>query len=118
MGVATIALTAGAAGSLGFFLLACYRNHSPPILVILIGAWVLAPFVALFFSGFAVARRAPRMMATWGVVTAVVSLGSLVVYAIDAVSPLASKAAAVFVVTPVAGWVVIVIAALLALRSR
>jgi hypothetical protein len=116
--VGTISLTAGSLGSLGVFLLACYRNHSPAILVFLIGLWVLAPFVALLLTRFAVARRAPSIMATWNVVTAVVSLGSLVVYAVDAVSPLASKAAAVFVVTPAAGWVVIAIAAALAPRAR
>ena len=113
-----ITLTAGAVGSLSLFLLACYRNHSPVILVFLIGIWVLAPFVALFLARFAVARRAPGIMARWNVITAVVLSGSLAVYAVDAVSPLASKAAAVFVVTPVAGWVVMAIAAVLSLRAR
>ena len=115
--VATTALFTGAAGSLGFFLLACYRNHSPALLVLLIGAWVLAPFAALLLTRLVLARRASWMMATWMVVIVIVSMGSLLVYALDAVSPLAAKAAAVFVVTPAAGWVTMAIGAAVASRA-
>ncbi len=112
------ALFAGAAASLGLFLLACYRNHSPTILVVLIGAWVLAPFVALLLTRLVLARRFARMMPAWSVAITIVSAGSLIAYGLDALSPLSAKAAAVFVVTPVAAWIVMAIGALVASRAR
>jgi hypothetical protein len=105
---ARIALLAGAAGSVGLMLRAGHRT--PRLLLLLFVFWVLAPFVALA-SADAVSQRwsAPTRATLYGV-TLVIALGSLVIYADDALRPRTAQAAFVFVVVPLASWMLTAIA--------
>lgn len=95
-----IAAVAGAVGSIGFMLYAGRHNHSVILLALFTG-WVLAPFVALLWANTRAMLRG---------VTVAVALGSLAVYGYDAWRPPA-KAAAAFLMVPLASWVAIAIAA-------
>jgi hypothetical protein len=101
-----IVLAAGAAGSIGLLLHAAGRGVSPVLVLVMI-AWVVAPFVAM-----AVARR-------WlnHALIVLITLGAVTIYAIDAVRRLNAKAAFVYVVVPLIVWVAIA-ASLLAGRMR
>lgn len=119
--VARIAAIVGAAGSAGF-LLRSGQNPTALLLIIML-AWVLAPFLTLLTASI-VSRRWP--MLTWTALHAVmlaVAVGSLAVYLSDALWPRKSQPAFVFVTVPLASWIfaaiVIPIAAFLSgRRSR
>ena len=104
------ALLLGALGSLGFLLRAGQRNHSPPGLMALMALWVLAPFAALAVA-YAAAKHWPDVARARLVRTSlIVALGSLAVYGVDALHPLAAKAAVPFVIVPAAAWLLLAIA--------
>jgi hypothetical protein len=104
--VAMIAVVIGAAGSTGLMLRVGHRNNSR-ILILLFGIWVLSPFLALVL-GSVVAKG-------WSVVTRaalyslmlVLTLGSLAVYGNIALGPPRAKPAFVFLVVPLASWLLI-----------
>jgi hypothetical protein len=112
-----IALWIGAAGSIYFFFRA--GRHPPPLLIVLFLVWILSPFVALG----AVARISKRWSiltrTTLSVVMIVVTIGTLAVYADDAISHRTTHPAAVYVMVAPASWLLIAIAlSLAAIISR
>ena len=114
---ALIALLFGAAGSAGLFLRAAWR--SPPLLVLLIGGWVLAPFMALLWANLVSNRWPVPARATLYGVMLVVAVGSLAAYLVDALGPPRGKAAFVFVAVPLGSWLLMAIAVpIAALVSR
>lgn len=106
--VAMTGVVAGAGGSLGLMLRVGHRNPSI-ILLLLFGIWVLSPFVALVFAGF-ISKRWPLLTrATLYSAMLVVTLGSLAIYGNVAFGPARAKPAAVFLVVPLASWLLIAI---------
>ncbi len=97
-------------------------NAAQPVVMILIGMWVLSPFVLLFVLH--------RISPGWSSVTRTtlyylmlaVTAISLIIYLSAAAGPVKPKPAAPFVATPPAAWILITIslavAALLSRRSR
>ncbi len=108
---ALIALAVGAAGSVGFLLRAGQRPSR--LLLMIMGLWVLAPFAALVLADVASKRWAvlaqALTQATLYSVMLVLTLGSLAVYMDDAVRPRQAQAAFVFVVVPLASWLLMAI---------
>lgn len=114
---ALTAIVLGTLGSLGLFLRAGQRT--PRFLLVLMGVWVFTPFVALAWANV-VSKRWPSLTrATLHGVTIAVSLGTLAIYADDAMGHRTAKAAFVFVAVPPASCVLAVVAvAIAALVSR
>src|SRR5579862_2006985 len=97
-----IVLVAGALGSTGLLLHAAGRGVSPiPVFVMIV--WVVAPFAALVLL---------RRGLTNALIVAV-TVGSLAIYVIDAVRRLNAKAAFVYVVAPMAAWIIIAVTLLI-----
>ena len=86
--------------SVGFMLRAAHRNPSV-VLLVLMGIWVVAPFVALLWS-----IHVSRSRNSLYILTLVIAAGALTAYTIDALGPPKVKAAAVFVVVPLVSWIV------------
>ena len=107
---ALIAALAGAAGSLGFMLHAG-RNQNSKILIILFTIWVLSPFVTLIVANGLSKRWPVRARVTLYSMTLVLSVGSLAIYGYNAWRPPKAQAAFVFVVIPLASWLLIAIVA-------
>ena len=106
--VALIAMLVGAAGSLGLLLHASERRQI--FLTILFVGWVLAPFVALLWANRASKRWSTLTQSTLYWITLVVALGSLAIYADDAVSHRAAHPAFVWVAVPPVSWLLITMA--------
>jgi ABC-type transport system involved in multi-copper enzyme maturation permease subunit len=104
---ARIAMLIGAAGSLGFMLRAGTRT--PRFLLVLFVIWVLSPFIALAWATTAALGWSALTRTTLYLVTLIVALGSLLVYALDAVGPPRAKPAFVYVVVPPASWLLLAI---------
>ena len=104
---ALIAVLAGAAGSVGLLLRAGHR--SPRLLLVLFAIWVLSPFMALVLADAVSKRWSALTRATLYGVALVLPLGSLAIYGHDALSPPKAQAAFVFVVVPLASWLLIAI---------
>ena len=114
---ALIAGLVGAAGSVGFLLRAGQRTSR--LLLVIMVIWVLAPFVALVLADVVSKRWTFLVRATLYGVMLFVTLGALAVYADDAVRPRQAQAAFVFVVVPLASWLLMAIAIpIAALLSR
>jgi len=108
-------------GSIGLMLYA--GRHAPRLLVVLFAIWVLSPFIALAAANVVSKRRSVLTRATLYSVMLVLTLGSLAVYGADALRPPRSQAAFVYVVVPLASWllmtiVVAVAASISGRRSR
>jgi len=101
---ALILVAAGAAGSVGFLVYAA--RHSPPLLMIMIGSWVLAPFVGLFLADIFSKQWPPRPRKAVYSLTLAVPLCSLVAYGSDFQWPRTPRAA-MFVLVPGVSWLVI-----------
>ena len=104
---ALIAVLAGAAGSVGFFLRAGQRT--PRLLLLLMAIWVFSPFVALVWANVVSKRWSVLTRATLYSVTLVVTLGSLAIYGDDAFGHRRAQAAFVYVLVPPASWLLIAI---------
>jgi hypothetical protein len=108
----------GAGGSLGLMLWVGRRNNSL-ILLALFAIWVLSPFVALLIANVASKSWATITRATLYSLTLVLTLGSLAVYGNAAFGPPRDKPAAVFLITPIASWLLIaILLAIAMLKSR
>src|SRR5437764_385963 len=83
---ALIAVLAGAVGSLSLMFRAGHRNPSR-ILLLLFTIWVLSPFVALVFAHVVSKRWALVTRATLYSLMLFLALGSLAIYAVDALRP-------------------------------
>jgi hypothetical protein len=110
-------MAAGAVGALGFLLYS--GRSSPRVLMVIMSAWVLAPFVALVLID-AISTRWPALNSNaLYIVMMAVTLCSLAAYFDDLVRPHNRPAAAVFVFVPAASWAVIaIVVPLAALVSR
>ncbi len=117
---ARTALAIGAAGSLALMMYA--GRHNPSIvLILLFTGWVSSPFVALAVADRWARRWQPASRAAFYGVMFAVSLGSLLVYAFDALRP-RPQAAFFYVLVPPTCWiigaVILAIVALLGRRTR
>jgi hypothetical protein len=115
---AVILALAGAAASIGFMLYAGRRNPSR-LPVLLFAAWVLSPFVAAILAWAKSERWSAPICATLYATILVVSLLSLCVYGVVALGQVRVKIGFVFLVVPLASWLVLAIAVgVAAARSR
>jgi len=118
--VARTALVIGAAGSLALMVYAGRHNRSIA-LILLFTCWVSSPFVALAIADRWARRWRPMLRAAFYGVMLAVSIGSLLVYAFDALRP-RPQAAFFYVLVPPSCWIiggaVVGIAGLLARRTR
>jgi hypothetical protein len=104
---ATIAWTAGAAGSVALTVYAG-RHSDAPVVVVLIAAWVLTPFIALACAAAVSTRWSPAVQKMVYRVTFVIALGSLLAYAGAGLR--AHPSTPVFVIVPPATWALILTA--------
>ena len=108
-GASLIAVLAGAGASLAFMLRAGHRQSSR-ILVVLFGIWVLFPFMTAVWAHVFSKRWTIVVRAALYVVMLVVTLASLPIYGGVAFGRLRAKVGFVFLVVPLASWLVIAIA--------
>ena len=106
--VAMIAVLAGASGSVGLMLRVGHRNNSR-ILLALFGIWVLSPFIALVWANVVSKRWSVLTRAALYSLMLVLTLGSLAAYGDVALGPPRAKPAFIFLVVPLASWLLIAI---------
>jgi hypothetical protein len=107
--VATIAVVAGAMGSVGLTL-HVGRHNASRILLSLFVIWVLSPFVALVCASAVSKRWSVLTRATLYSVALVLTLGSLAIYGDVAFGPARATPAFAFLVVPVPSWLLIAVA--------
>lgn len=105
---ARIAVVAGAVGSVGLMLYVGRRNQSYWLLLLFV-LWDVAPFAALGLADEYAKRWSAPTRTTLHVVTLIVTLASLAVYADVIVRP-RPQPAAPFLLVPVASWLLMAIA--------
>jgi hypothetical protein len=106
--VALIVVLAGAPGSLGLMFRAGRRQNSK-ILLLLFAIWVLSPFIALVGANV-ISKRWPILTrAALYSVMLVLTLGSLAIYGEVAFGYATAKVGFVFLVVPLASWLMIAI---------
>jgi len=112
-----IALLLAAAGSLGLLF---HASHSrPPLLMAIFVVWVSSPFVGLFLADAFSRKWSALTRSTLRSMMLIVAIGSLAVYAHDAVWPRQAQAAFVYVMVPPVSWLLTAAAlAMTALLSR
>ncbi len=108
-----IVLAAGAAGSLGLMLYAG-RHQNSRILLVLFAAWVLSPFMAAVLTNVVSQRGAVLNRATLNVTTLVIAVGSLAIYGDVAFGHTKAKIGFVFLMVPLASWLLIAVVVLIA----
>jgi hypothetical protein len=109
---ALIAVLIGAAGSAGFLLRAGQRTSR--LLLVIMLLWVVGPFLALVSADvlskrWTILSQAPTCVTLYSLML-VLTVGSLAVYVDDALRPRQAQAAFVFVVVPLASWLLIAVA--------
>lgn len=110
-------LLIGLLGSLGFMFYTGRRNESVVLMTLFFG-WVSSPYVGLLIANRMAKRWSSLTRNTIYVLTFVVTSMSLVVYS-GILSPADMKPAAVFLLTPLASWIIGPIAIWLSvIRSR
>jgi hypothetical protein len=116
-GAARISVLAGVVGSAVLLLRAGQRT--PRFLLAIMMLWVLAPFMAVVMADVISKRWREHTRAMLYGVMLLVAVGSLGMYAEDAWRPRKAQAGFVFVVTPLASWVLLaIVAPIAALKSR
>jgi hypothetical protein len=105
---ATVALVAGAAGSVALTLYTG-RHNASWLLPAMFAAWVLSPFAALAWAALRSCRWAALTSAALHWVTLAAALGSLALYARAAMGPTGIRATRVFLVVPPASLLLIAI---------
>ncbi|GAC1480960.1 MAG: hypothetical protein NVS1B4_26170 [Gemmatimonadaceae bacterium] len=114
---ARVAVLVGSIGSLAFMLAA--GRHSPRLLLVAIGLWVISPFMALVVAERMSTRWSPLTRRALHVVTIVIAVGALSAYAVDTVRPPHPQAAFMYVaVAPLAWLFALVVVGAAALISR
>ena len=108
--VALIAAVIGAVGSVGMMLSVGERNRQILFLIILFAGWVSSPFVALVVADIVGKRWSLFTRATLRWLMLVLALGSLAIYGSLVSSPPSVKPAAVFLMVPLASWLLMAIA--------
>lgn len=117
-GAALIVVPVGAAGCLGLMFRAGHQQKSR-ILLLLFAIWVLSPFMALVSAHVVSTRWAAASRATLYSGMLVLTLTSLAIYGDVALGHATLKVGFVFLVVPLASWLLIAIAvASAALISR
>jgi len=113
-----IAVPTGAVSSLGLMLYAG-RHQNSRILLLLFATWVLSPYMAAV-SIHVVSQRWPAFsLGTLDVTMLVITLGSLAIYGGVAFGYIKVKIGFVFLMVPLASWLLIAVAvAIAALLSR
>jgi hypothetical protein len=109
-----IAVLAGAGASLAFMLRAGH-SQSSRILVVLFGIWVVFPFMTAVWAHVFSKRWTVVVRTRLYVVMLVVTLASLPIYGGVAFGHLRAKVGFVFLVVPLASWLVIAIAVSIAI---
>ncbi len=104
--VALVALVAGAAGSVGLTLLAGRRNKSQ-ILIALFVIWVVSPFIGLIVANGVSMRCSLATRSTLYSLMLVTTVGSLGFYAGLVWGPPRPKQASVFLIVPLASWLLL-----------
>jgi hypothetical protein len=99
---ALIALVTGAIGSLGLWIHAA--QHPPPLIIALFVIWVLSPFMVLGIGHRVAKCWAPATQAALYLVTLLVTLASIAIYADDGVARRTARPAFVYVAVPPAAW--------------
>lgn len=102
-----IAVLAGAVGSVGFLLREGRRT--PRLLLVLFVLWVLSPFMALVWGNMVSKRWSVVTRATLYTVMLVLALGSLAIYGAVGLRLARARPAAVFLVVPLASWLLLAI---------
>ena len=104
-GAALVAVVAGAGGSLGLMLHA--GRHQPSrVLMLLFAVWVLSPFMAALLAHIVSKRWSLLTRLTLSVVILVLTVGSLIIYGNTAFGHSTAKVGFVFLVVPLASWLV------------
>jgi FtsH-binding integral membrane protein len=103
---ATVALFAGALGSLAATLYAGRQNPSL-LLRVMFAGWVLAPFAGMFWVRNAARRMAAPIRDGVSVAVILVSLCSATAYVVVAWRPPFRQAAFPFLALPVVSWLVV-----------
>lgn len=99
---------AGAAGAVGLTLYAGRHNNSL-ILRLIFVVWALAPFVAAAWANVVSIRWPVLTRATLHVVTLVLALGSVAIYGAVSFGLLKAKIGTIFLLVPVASWLLMAI---------
>lgn len=97
-----------AAASLALMYRAGHRNPSA-VLILMFAVWVVSPFVALDVINRLAQRWSFRGRSVVRVTTVVIAAGAVSVYGTDALRPVSSKGAFIYLVVPFVSWVVVVI---------
>lgn len=108
--VALVAAVIGAVGSVGMMLSVGDRNRQILFLIILFVGWVSSPFVALVAADILGKRWSTLTRATLHALMLILALGSLAVYGSVVSGPPKAKPAALFLMVPLASWLLIAIA--------
>ena len=94
-------------------------RHAPLVLAVLFAGWVLSPFLAFLLAGIKSRGWSRAAQATLYIVTLIVSLASLAIYAGVAVTPPRPRPASTFLLVPLASWMLmLVVAAATAFKAR
>ena len=103
---ALLALPIAAAGSVALTLHAGARNSSR-ILVALFVGWVLSQFAGFAWAAMAAKRWGPHARTTLYVSALIVAPGSLAAYGYVWLGPSLAKPASVFLMAPLAAWLLL-----------
>ena len=107
---ASVAVVAGAVGSIASMLLVGQRNPSALLLVLFAG-WVAGPFLGLAWANTKAVNWSRRAQINVHALTLLIAFASLAVYGNAVVSPAKTRGAFVFLMVPVASWVLAAIVA-------
>lgn len=110
--MARLAVVVGAIGAVAMMLYVGRRNSSHWLIVLFAG-WDVAPFLALGFADIFLARRSTATRATLYLVTLIVAVASLGLYA-DVILRPRPQPAARFLMVPVVSWLLLLTAVPLA----
>ena len=103
---ALIVVFLGAVVSL-YFMFKTGSNQKSVLLLVLFTAWVLSPFAGFFIANKISNRWTGVTRASLYMLMIVLTIGSLVAYS-GALTPLETKPAFIFIVTPFVSWFLIV----------
>ncbi len=105
--VTLLATIAGAIGSISFFIFTGRRTS--PILLLILGIWMLSPFIGLIVSRWASSDWSAAARTTTYLLIIVVALGSLAFYGNVAFGSPSGRTAIPFMVLPLVSWLVILL---------
>ena len=104
--VARIIVPAGALGALGAIVYAGARINSPRIVLALLTVWVLSPFAAFRFAMVIADGWSHTLQNLIYGIIVVLTFAAIALYADSAFGPLRKKTGFVFVIVPLALWLI------------